>query len=174
VLKVYQTMVGNGAFVSEDHGQLGERLRRIGDEVGTTTGRPRRCGWLDLVHAHWAVGLNRYTSVVLTKLDVLDDFDEIGICIAYQRDGEFLAHFEPEHRVLMECTPVYHYVKGWKCSTRDLDSYDQLPEQARQLIDFIADYLGVDISGVTKGPRDNDILVPAASELIPMLAGRAG
>ncbi|MEO6501801.1 MAG: adenylosuccinate synthetase [Jatrophihabitantaceae bacterium] len=174
VLKMYQTMVGNGAFVSEDHGQLGERLRRIGDEVGTTTGRPRRCGWLDLVHAHWAVGLNQYTSVVLTKLDVLDDFDEIGVCVAYQRDGKVLAHFEPEHRVLMECTPIYRYFKGWNCSTRDLDGYDQLPERARQLIDFIGEYLGVDISGVTKGPRDSDILVPAASELIPMLPGSAG
>ncbi|HEY0168314.1 MAG TPA: adenylosuccinate synthetase [Jatrophihabitans sp.] len=173
VLKLYQTMVGNGAFVSEDHGELGERLRRVGEEVGTTTGRPRRCGWLDLVHAHWAVGLNQYTSVVLTKLDVLDDFDEIGVCVAYQRDGEILAHFEPEHRVLTQCTPIYRYFKGWKCSTRELDSYSELPERARQLIDFVGEYLGVDISGVTKGPRDSDILVPAASELIPMLAGPA-
>jgi adenylosuccinate synthase len=173
VLKLYQTMVGNGAFVSEDHGQLGDRLRRIGDEVGTTTGRPRRCGWLDLVHAHWAVGLNQYTSVVLTKLDVLDDFDEIGVCVAYERNGAILAHFEPEHQALMECTPVYRYFPGWNSSTTGLDSYDQLPERARQLIDFIGQYLGVDISGVTKGPRDSDILVPAASELVPMLAGPA-
>jgi adenylosuccinate synthase len=171
VLKLYQTMVGNGAFVSEDHGPLADRLRRIGAEVGTTTGRPRRCGWLDLVHAHWAVGLNRYTSVVLTKLDVLDDFDEIGVCIAYQRNGEILAHFEPEHQVLMECTPVYRYFPGWKRSTTGLDSYSQLPAQARELIDFIADYLGVPIGGVTKGPRDSDILVPADSELVPMLPG---
>jgi len=171
VLKLYQTMVGNGAFVSEDHGPLADRLRLLGSEVGTTTGRPRRCGWLDLVHAHWAVGLNRYTSVVLTKLDVLDDFDEIGVCIAYQRNGAIEAHFEPEHQVLMECTPVYRYFPGWKSSTTGLVDYSQLPAQARALIDFVADYLGVPIGGVTKGPRDSDILLPPDSELASMLAG---
>ncbi|MGI8665004.1 MAG: adenylosuccinate synthetase [Jatrophihabitans sp.] len=171
VLKMYQTMVGNGAFVSEDHGTLGDRLRRDGEEIGTTTGRPRRCGWLDLVHAHWAVGLNRYTSVVLTKLDVLDNFDEIGVCIAYQRGDELLAHFEPEHQALMECAPVYRYFQGWNCSTKDVRSYQELPKQARELIDFIVQYLGVELGAVTNGPRDSDILVPAASELTPMLAG---
>lgn len=171
VLKMYQTMVGNGAFVSEDHGELGVRLREAGGEIGTTTGRPRRCGWLDLVHAHWSVGLNRYTSVVLTKLDVLDEFDEIGVCVAYQRDGQLLAHFEPEQDTLVRCQPVYRYFKGWNCSTKKVECYEELPEQAIELIEFIVDYLGVQLGAVTNGPREQDILVPIASELAPMLAG---
>lgn len=169
VLKVYQTMVGNGAFVTEDLGELGERLRHHGNEFGTTTDRARRCGWLDLVHAHWAVGLNRYSSVVLTKLDVLDSFEEIGVCVAYERHGKVVTSFDPEHDVLTDCTPVYRYFPGWLSSTEDIERYDDLPSNAKEFVDFIQAYLDVPVSAVTTGPRDSDMLVRAGSELVDVL-----
>jgi len=171
VLKAYQTMVGNGAFVSEDQGELGQRLRLVGAEYGATTGRPRRCGWLDLVHARWAVELNCYTSVVLTKLDVLDGFETIGVCVAYERNDGIHLGFLPEQDFLADCRPVYRHFAGWLCSTKGLTSYEGLPAAARVFVDFIADYLDVPISAVSKGPRPEDMLVFPDGELGEMLAG---
>jgi len=165
VLKVYQTMVGNGAFPSEDKGDVGRLLRELGKEFGTTTGRQRRCGWLDLVHARWAARLNRYTSVVLTKLDVFDHLDRIGVCVAYDRHGEAHVDFVAEQEFLSDCQPVIHYFGGWQTSTQDIATYDELPEQAKVFIEFIGRYLGVKIGGVTKGPRDSDMLVTEDSAL---------
>ncbi|MFC4998285.1 adenylosuccinate synthetase [Dactylosporangium cerinum] len=159
VLKVYQTMVGNGAFVSEDHAELGTRLRAAGAEFGTTTGRARRCGWLDLVHARWAAELNGFTSVVLTKLDCLDEFEQVGVCVAYERDGELITEFAPEHAELSRSRPVYRYFDGWLSSTRAATSFADLPVQAREFVEFIAAYLGAEVGAVTTGPRDVDMLV---------------
>ncbi|MFK0202450.1 adenylosuccinate synthase [Streptomyces lavendulae] len=171
VLKVYQTMVGNGAFVSEDQGELGGRLQAAGGEFGTTTGRPRRCGWLDLVHSRWAVELNNYTSVVLTKLDVLDSFERIGVCVAYEADGELIHEFRPEHRFLENCKPVIRYFDGWQCSTRDVTSFDELPEAAKEFVEFVGTYLEAEIGGVTKGPRDDDMLVRTGTALEGVVQG---
>ena len=165
VLKVYQTMVGNGAFVSEDHADVGQQLRLKGEEFGTTTGRSRRCGWLDLLQARWAVDVNHFTSVVLTKLDVLDTFERIGVCVAYELDGRIIAEFEPDHDQLCRCRPVYRYFDGWLSSTRHVATYDALPDRAREFVDFIADHLGVEVGAVTKGPRDSDMLVRLGSDL---------
>jgi adenylosuccinate synthase len=165
VLKVYQTMVGNGAFVSEDLSHTGARLRVDGDEFGTTTGRDRRCGWLDLVQARWAIEVNGFTSIVLTKLDVLDGFDTIGLCVAYERDGELLVEFDAENEALERCTPVFRYFPGWLSSTSGLDSYEELPVNARKLIEFVSSQLRTDISGVTVGPRDSDMLLRHGSPL---------
>jgi adenylosuccinate synthase len=168
VLKAYQTMVGAGAFVSEDHGGVGSSLRAAGGEYGTTTGRERRCGWLELVHARWAFEVNRYGSVVVTKLDVLDGFEEIGVCVGYRVDGRDLYEFRPEHAFLETCTPVYEYFPGWRCDTTGLESYQDLPAAARSFLDFIEDYLGTEVAGVTKGPRDTDMLVKPWSSLNAM------
>ncbi|MEU7581335.1 adenylosuccinate synthase [Streptomyces sp. NPDC041068] len=162
VLKCYQTMVGNGAFVSEDHGAVGDRLREQGREFGTTTSRPRRCGWLDLVHARWAAEVNEYTSVVLTKLDVLDDFEEIGLCVGYELDGDLYYEFKPEHQLLEDCKPVYAYFPGWRTPTTGIKTYEELPPQAKDFVEFIQAYLGVQMAGVTKGPGDDDMLIKAA------------
>jgi adenylosuccinate synthase len=159
VLKAYQTMVGNGAFVTEDHGTVRDYLRSAGNEVGTTTGRPRRCGWLDLPHARWAVEVNGYTTVVITKLDVLDDLDEIGVCIGYLRHGRPVYEFVAEHEFLKDCEPVFKFFPGWKQSTRDVTSYGSLPAEAREFMAFIRSYLDIDMAGVTKGPRDIDLLL---------------
>jgi adenylosuccinate synthase len=165
VLKAYQTMVGAGPFVSEDHGELGTRLRRVGAEQGTTTGRDRRCGWLDLVSSRWAVEVNRYSHVVLTKLDVLDDFETIGVCCGYRRRGRDGFRYSPDPAYLEECEPIFEYFPGWRTRTRGVGSYEELPEAARDFVDFVQAYLGVEVAGVTKGPRDSDILLKQSTKL---------
>ncbi|MFC5187475.1 adenylosuccinate synthetase [Actinomadura harenae] len=165
VLKCYQTMVGNGAFVTEDTGELGARLRERGQETGTTTGRPRRCGWLDLPHARWAAELNGNTSVALTKLDVLDGFDLIGVCVGYERDGRRYLPFEPDHAYLAGCAPMYAYLPGWRTSTRAVRRYADLPAEARALADFVSRYLDLPVSGIGTGPRDTDLLTVPLGEL---------
>jgi len=170
VLKVYQTMVGNGAFVSEDRAEVGEQLRLKGEEFGTTTGRARRCGWLDLLHARWAADANHFTSVVLTKLDVLDTFERIGVCVAYEENGKIIGEFEPDHCHLSRCRPVYRYFDGWLSSTRYVTAYDALPDRARAFVSFIAEHLGAEVGAVTKGPRDSDILIRPGSDLARAIA----
>ncbi|MET8509947.1 adenylosuccinate synthase [Streptomyces sp. NPDC004787] len=174
VLKTYQTMVGNGAFVTEDSGDLGERLRTLGHESGTTTGRPRRCGWLDLAHARWAVGVNGYTSIVLTKLDILDGFDEIGLCVGYRRGGEEYLGFEPENDYLLECEPIYEFLPGWQESTSGCSSYEELPANARRLFSYISNHLGVPVSGVSKGPADSDLIITPGTELEKLMPTASG
>ncbi|MGV9883644.1 adenylosuccinate synthetase [Streptomyces sp. NPDC003006] len=169
VLKAYQTMVGNGPFVTEDHGELGERLRRAGEEVGTTTGRSRRCGWLDLSHARWAAGLNRYTSVVVTKLDVLDDFDRIGVCVRYASPHGEYGEFFPANDYLSTCTPRYCWFPGWKRPTRGVTRYRDLPPEARDFLAYIADFLGVEVAAASTGPADHELLVAPDSRLTGLL-----
>ncbi|MFD7667669.1 adenylosuccinate synthetase [Streptomyces sp. NPDC059788] len=173
VLKAYQTMVGNGPFVTEDAGELGDRLRRTGEEFGTTTGRSRRCGWLDLAHARWAAGFNRYTSVVLTKLDILDGFERIGVCVGYQLpDGEY-GEFEPDHAYLERCRPLYCWLPGWRRRTRGLTRYDQLPPEALGFLRYVADFLGVEVAAAGIGPADRDLLVDPAARLAGLLPAPA-
>lgn len=165
VLKAYQTMVGNGAFVTEDTQALADSLRSLGDEVGTTTGRPRRCGWLDLAHARWAAELNGYTSIVLTKLDVLDDFETIGVCVGYENAQGKHLEFEPDEEYLRSCTPVYEYLPGWLSPTRKVRSYENLPSRAKEFVDYISAYLDLPVSGVSKGPADDDLIVVPGGEI---------
>ncbi|WP_406419487.1 TIGR00730 family Rossman fold protein [Streptomyces sp. NBC_01614] len=173
VLKTYQTMVGNGAFVTEDTGALGDRLRTVGKESGTTTGRPRRCGWLDLPHALWASRRNKCTSVALTKLDVLDEFSSIGVCTGYAYHGEEDLEFRPDEKYLSECTPIYRFFPGWLTSTNGVARYSELPVQAQNLVDYISDYLNLPVSSVTTGPRDQDILVRPGGEIETIYSSRS-
>jgi adenylosuccinate synthase len=158
ILKAYQIMVGNGAFVSEDHGEIGARLRERGGEYGTTTGRPRRCGWVDLVHARWAVELNKYSCIAISKIDVLNDFEDIGLCVAYEYSGRSTFDFIPEQDFLSECRPVYHYMPGWRGVCSGMKAYEDLPVEVHHFIDYISAYLGVDVAGVTIGPRADDFI----------------
>ncbi len=159
VLKVYQTMVGQGPFVTELHDDTGEALRSIGREYGATTGRPRRCGWLDLVSARWGAGLNAISELVLTKLDVLDSLETIKLCVAYERHGRMLIDYDPSPEFLADCRPVYKEFQGWMSSTESIERFEDLPANARVFISYITDYLGMALHGVTKGPRDIDLLV---------------
>ncbi|MFC3997406.1 TIGR00730 family Rossman fold protein [Nocardiopsis sediminis] len=171
VLKAYQTMVGNGGFVTEETGELGALLRERGAESGTTTGRPRRCGWLDLAHAHWSAELNRYTSVVLTKLDVLDGFDRIGVCVGYRRAGDDgPLPFRPEEDYLRSCTPIYTHLPGWRTSTTHARDYADLPAELTAFAGFVSAYLGVPVSGISKGPHADDLIVVPGGELAEVMA----
>ncbi|MFI6348543.1 adenylosuccinate synthetase [Streptomyces sp. NPDC050560] len=173
VLKAYQTMVGNGPFVTEDHGALGDRLREAGDEFGTTTSRPRRCGWLDLVHARWAVELNGYSSVVVTKLDVLDGFDRIGLCVSYEPAAGGHGEFRPDHAYLGGCAPVYCWLPGWRTPTKGVRRQADLPVEARGFLRYVADYLGVEVTAAGVGPAEQDIVVTPGGELARLMAPAA-
>ncbi|MEX1137933.1 MAG: adenylosuccinate synthase [Bacteroidota bacterium] len=158
VVKAYSTRVGNGPFPTELSDATGERLRTMGGEFGATTGRPRRCGWLDMVSLNYSVRVNGISRIAITKLDVLDDFDEIKICAAYTRNGKSLQHFPTDVQTLDQIVPVYKSFKGWKTHTSDVRKYRDLPTQARAYIEAIRKLLGVDIWMVSVGARRDQTL----------------
>jgi adenylosuccinate synthase len=153
VVKAYSTRVGNGPFPSELLEETGERLRAVGNEFGATTGRPRRCGWFDAVAMRHAVMINGIEQVAITKLDVLDGFDEISICVAYEHRGKRVKHFPTDLRTLEEVTPVYESFPGWKSSLRDITRYDELPENARRYLEQLAAMTGTRLWVISTGPR---------------------
>lgn len=159
VLKVYQTRVGNGPFPTENHGEDGEKLRKLGGEFGATTGRPRRCGWLDLVAARYSIMVNGITNLALTKLDVLDHFDTIYVCTAYKYKGELLESFPADQSCLEEIEPVYEAIKGWKAATSGALTYEELPEGARAYIEHIEQSCDVPVKYVSVGFRRDQIII---------------
>ena len=159
VVKAYTTRVGSGPFPTELTDATGERVRERGNEFGTTTGRPRRIGWLDLVVLRTAVMLNGIDSIALTKLDVLDDFDEIPVCVSYRGGAREYSHF-PRHEVESGgVRPVYQTLKGWKTPTVGIRSWSDLPQEARDYVDFLEKELEVSISIISTGPRREETIV---------------
>ncbi len=158
VAKAYTTRVGGGPFPTELKGEEGDRLRDLGGEYGSTTGRPRRCGWLDLVALKYAVELNHFDGIILTKLDVLDTFDEVKVCVAYEYEGERLESFPASLRVLENAVPVYETLKGWKSSTKGARDVKELPNQAKEYIRFIEDFTGVPVIMLSTGPRREEFV----------------
>ncbi len=151
VLKAYTTRVGNGPFPTEITAELQSYFRDWGSEYGATTGRSRRCGWLDLVVARFAARINSVDSWVITKLDVLSRLDQINVCTAYQHRDRQLQHFPPEPWILDEVKPVYEALSGWKEDISGIRDYRQLPPKCREYLDFIADHTGVSIDSVSVG-----------------------
>jgi adenylosuccinate synthase len=172
VLKAYTTRVGSGPLPTEDAGAAGEYLRKRGNEFGTVTGRPRRCGWLDLVAARSATALNGVDSIALTKLDVLDGFEEIPICIGYRYRGELLRRFPAEARVLAEAKPEYRALPGWRRQTVGILEYAALPPAARDYVSFIEDELGVSVCLVSTGPRREETILRDGPELRAITSDR--
>ncbi len=158
VAKAYTTRVGHGPFPTEALDRAGERLRLQGNEFGTTTGRPRRCGWLDLVALRYAVMINGFTELVLTKLDVLTGFDEIWIATGYRYHGRILHDFPTVCEILQECEPVYEKLPGWSESLGECREFGELPKAAQQYVRVIEDELGIPISMVSVGPSDEQNL----------------
>ncbi|MBX9667694.1 MAG: adenylosuccinate synthetase, partial [Candidatus Obscuribacterales bacterium] len=162
VMKAYVTRVGEGPFPSELTDELGVRLREIGAEIGTTTGRPRRCGWFDAVLGRYAVRINGLDCLAITKLDVLDGFEEIQVCVAY-RDrltGETYTDLPTIGSKFQHMEPVFKTIKGWLTPTTDCRSVQDLPELARQYLNFISDELDCPIAIVSVGPmRDNTVVI---------------
>lgn len=160
VVKAYTTRVGAGPFPTELADEMGEQIRRQGDEYGSTTGRPRRCGWLDLVALRHAVRINGVDSIAITKLDVLDNLSELKICTQYELNGETLEEVPLDLAELFHVRPVYQSVPGWMADTTGMTSFSSLPEKARQYLRLIADDLGVSICVISTGAkREETILV---------------
>lgn len=152
VVKAYQTRVGNGPFPTEQINELGDKLQSQGREFGVTTGRRRRCGWLDLVLLKYSTAINHYTSFNFTKLDVLDDFDELLVAEAYKIDGQTIDAFPATVEQLQKVEPVYKTFKGWKTNTTGVQTYEGLPHEARTYIEFVEQYTGVPVKWIGTGP----------------------
>jgi adenylosuccinate synthase len=160
VAKAYTTRVGEGPFPTEIHGELGELLCSLGAEFGTTTGRKRRCGWFDAVIGRYAVRINGMDCLAITKLDVLDELEEIKVCVAYEIDGERSEHFPRSARQFARCRPIYKTMPGWRTSTSHCRSLEELPRQALDYLKFLAELIEVPIAIVSLGAsRDQTIIV---------------
>lgn len=152
VIKAYTTRVGGGPFPTEQLKEIGEHLQEVGREFGTTTGRRRRCGWLDLVVMKHSCLINGYDSLNLTKLDVLDNLDEIKVGVKYTVNGEELPGFPANLDILAEVEVVYVVLPGWKTSISAARSFEELPENCQKYVGFIEGFLGVSIEWIGVGP----------------------
>ncbi len=155
IAKAYTTRVGNGPFPTEDLGKAGDSIRQQGHEFGTTTGRPRRCGWFDVVAARYAVILNSCDEVALMKLDVLDGFDEVKVCVAYKKDGEIIDYFPGD---LDGVEPVYEVLEGWDKSAH-VKNWQDLPENARKYVEFIESKIGTKIKYISTGAERESTVI---------------
>jgi adenylosuccinate synthase len=165
VAKAYVTRVGEGPLPTEIRGPGQARMRELGGEYGTTTGRERRCGWLDLVGLRYAARLNGFTSLALTKLDVLSHFAEIPVCVRYRlRDGSETDEFPAHQSDFHHCEPVYRVLAGWQESLEHATGPDDLPEAARRYVDFIAAEIGVEVSLIGTGRERERVLAPRGLE----------
>ena len=183
ILKAYTSRVGAGPFPTELTGEMGEFLRSQGNEYGTTTGRPRRCGWLDVVAARYARRLNGVTGIALTKLDVLDEVDEIRVATAYRVDGETVDEFPADRHVLDRVEPVYETFPGWHRDTTGILEYEDLPREAKDYVEFVEAQVGAPAVLIATGPRREETIVrsthPVLQELLEdrvsaVLAARGG
>ncbi len=162
VFKAYSTRVGNGPFPTEfkaeRDGDLSNTIREIGREYGVTTGRPRRCGYLDLVALRYACRTNSIDSLALTHLDVYDSFDEIKVCTEYNYRGKIITDFPASNVILENALPVLKTFKGWKRSITECRDYDELPEQAKEYITFIEDYVKTPVDIISIGYRRKETI----------------
>jgi adenylosuccinate synthase len=163
VVKAYATRVGNGPFPTELHDATGDRLRELGHEFGSTTGRPRRCGWFDAVAVRYAARINGFTSLVVTKLDILDGSDVVRMATAYELDGRRISTFPADPLEQERCRPVWLELQGWREPTRDCTRFGDLPAAAREFVARLADEVGVPVGLVSMGPeRDQLLSVPGS------------
>ncbi len=151
VAKAYTTRVGEGPFPSEISGDLGVKLRELGGEFGSTTGRPRRCGWFDAVALRYSARINGISQFAITKLDVLSGFDTIKICVGYSYEGELITEFPSSTGVLQNCKPVYEEIEGWKENISGSKSISDLPPQTRAFLDKVEETTGVPVWIVSLG-----------------------
>jgi len=159
IVKAYTTRVGKGPFVTELFDATGEKIRELGHEYGTVTGRARRCGWLDAVVLKYAARVNGLTGIALMLLDVLSEFETLKICYAYEHNGEIIEHFPADLELVEECKPVYKEMKGWQCDISGCRSYDELPEEAKQYIGEIEALTGVPVKSISVGPDRDQTMI---------------
>ena len=159
IMKAYTTRVGEGPFPAELDDDTGKRLRDKGHEYGTTTGRPRRCGWLDLVMLNHSKNLNSLTELIITKIDILSGFETLKICTGYMIDGKETEDFPGDPYTLKDITPIYKEFKGWDEDISTAKEYDSLPDNAKEYIRFISSYLNLPIKIVSVGPKRDQTIV---------------
>ena len=157
IFKAYATRVGSGPFPTELFDEDGKKLQDIGMEFGATTGRPRRCGWFDGLAAKYSCMINGLTDIALTKLDILDNFEKINVCIGYKYNQNEIQNYS-EAVDLEKVTPLYKEFKGWNCDLNGISDYNMLPLECKEYIKFLEDFLETRISIISIGPGRNDII----------------
>ena len=165
VSKAYITRVGGGPFPTEALDGAGDQIRNRGNEFGSVTGRPRRCGWFDAPLLRYTAAINGFDSIVITKLDVLDEFDSIKVCVAYRLGGRELAEMPPTVGEIEKVEPVYECVPGWRASTFGIASYDQLPAKAKDYLAFLESRMGVEVGCISTGPERRQTIIRPGSRL---------
>jgi adenylosuccinate synthase len=158
VVKEYATRVGNGLFPTEQLNDTGSQLQSIGKEVGVTTGRTRRTGYLDLVITRYSHDMNEYTALYLTKLDILDSLEEISVAVGYSYQGEKSKSFSESPLELEQVEVEYKSLPGWKSSTKGLRKWEDLPEKAKEYVRFVEDFVGVKVKYIGTGPGREDMI----------------
>jgi adenylosuccinate synthase len=169
VAKAYITRVGGGPFPTEALDGAGEQIRERGNEFGAVTGRPRRCGWFDAPLMRYSAALNGIDSLIITKLDVLDQFDNVPVCVAYRSGGEEVREIPPTVAEMSRIEPRYECLPGWKAATFGITSYDELPSPAKDYLAFLEDRCGVEIGCISTGPERNQTIVRPGSRLEKLL-----
>ncbi|MEO8111501.1 MAG: adenylosuccinate synthase [Ginsengibacter sp.] len=158
ITKAYCTRVGSGPFPTELHEETGERLRKLGNEFGSTTGRPRRCGWIDLIALNFACMINGVTQLVMTKADVLDSLEELEVCNMYNVNGVDTMQI-PFQMQGMTIRPVYKKFRGWKSDITSIKDFDKIPAEMKTYISYINDALGVPVKFISNGPGSDQIIM---------------
>jgi adenylosuccinate synthase len=173
VTKAYCTRVGGGPFPTELHDDLGETIRKKGNEFGAVTGRPRRTGWIDLPLLRYSNMINGTSWLVVTKLDVLDELAEIPVCVGYKIDGRKTEEIPAQAGTFEKIEPVYTTMPGWNTSTFGVANYDELPQKAKQYLAFLEKETGAKIGIVSTGPdRDQTAFVPEFAQMLDDISGK--
>lgn len=159
VMKAYCTRVGEGPFPTELVGEEGERLRQLGREYGATTGRPRRCGWFDAVSARYSCMLNGVDKLAITKLDVLDQYNSLKVCVAYNVNGEIVTDMPSDTEDIAKAVPIYETYPGWQLSTTSVSCFGDLPDAAQKYLKKIAELVGADIGIISVGPNRSQTFI---------------
>ena len=165
VSKAYITRVGSGPFASEAKDEAGDRIRKAGNEFGSVTGRPRRCGWFDVPLLRYTAMVNGFDSLIVTKLDVLDELDEIPVCVSYKGGNSRTEVMPATNRGLEEIEPVYEIVPGWKQQTRGISRFEDLPDKAKSYLAFLEKCTGVEVGCVSTGPERTETIIVKGSKL---------
>jgi adenylosuccinate synthase len=163
VSKAYITRVGGGPFPTEALDSKGDEIRARGKEYGAVTGRPRRCGWFDVPLLRYTAAINGFDSIVVTKLDVLDEFDSIPVCVGYRNGAGDVLDMPPTVAEIAMLKPVYECLPGWQTSTFAMSSYDELPVKAKEYLAFLEQRTGVEVGCISTGPERNQTIVRAGS-----------
>jgi adenylosuccinate synthase len=174
IVRTYTTRVGEGPFPTEMLGaevEMGQLIRERGREYGASTGRPRRCGWFDAFATRYAAEINGFTSVALTKLDVLDALDEIKVCVGYTLNGKTCESLPSVSQDLRRVEPIYETLPGWKSETVGITDLAELPRAAREYVNFLSNQIGVQIGLISTGPERTQTIIVRESALAQWLRG---